>query len=298
MLRDVFILFLVVNGWAFNVIAMKFGLMELPPLFMLTLRFIIVAAVLVPFNPIKWHQVPLLILLAFTFGFVHFALLLLGMRYTDAGSAAVLVQMGTPMAMVLAAVLLKEPLSLRQLTGVSLAVVGVIVLSGSPTLSAWYGPALLLISASGWAVTNIIVKRASPIPPLAMTGWLSLFAIPFAGVSSLLAEHHQATLLFAAGWRGWLGVLYSAFGSSLCAYSLWYWLLKRYPVNLIMPWSLLSPALAVVMGVLVLNESLDPTKLLGAVCVVCGILIAILCKQTASRPQDHSAGRPEISPRE
>jgi len=275
-LSDGLILLLVVNGWAFNVVAMKIGMMELPPLLMLALRFMVVAAVLVPFNPIRLQQVPLLILLAFTFGFIHFALLMLGMRYTDAGSAAVLVQMGTPAAMVLAAIVLKEPLGWRQLCGVGLALLGVMVLSGSPALSSWKGPVLLLISAAGWACTNIIVKRASPPPALAMTGWLSLFAIPLAGFSSWLCETDQLTLLMAAGWRGWLGVLYSAFGSSLIAYSLWYWLVKRYPVNQILPWSLLSPALAVVMGGLVLGESLDPVKLSGAALIVGGILLSIL----------------------
>ena len=274
-LTDVLILLLVVNGWAFNVVAMKFGLMELPPLLMLLVRFIIVAAVLVPFNPIRRRQIPVLCLLAFTFGFVHFALLLLGMRYTDAGTAAVLVQMGTPMAMVLAAICLNEPLSWRQIAGVGGAVLGVLALTGSPSLRSWQGPVLLLISAGGWACTNILVKRAAPIPPLAMTGWLSLFAIPFAGVSSLLTEQHQLTLLMDAGWRGWLGILYSAFGSSLLAYSLWYWLLKRYPANQIMPWSLLSPALAMLMGAAVLGEHLDRGKILGTGLIIGGILFAV-----------------------
>ncbi|WP_413739116.1 DMT family transporter [Sodalis sp. RH21] len=273
--RDVLILLVVVSGWAFNVIAMKFGLMELPPLLMLLVRFIIVAAVLVPFNPIQRQQVPLLCLLAFTFGFVHFGLLLFGMRHTDAGSAAVLVQMGTPMAMVLAAVWLKEKFSLRQIIGVSGAVAGVVVLSGSPALNSWHGPALLLISAGGWAVTNIVIKRSPPIPPLAMTGWLSLLAIPLVSLSSFLAEHHQLTLLLSAGWRGWLGIIYSALGSSLLSYSLWYGLLKKYPANQILPWSLLSPALALLMGATILGEKLDQGKMLGAALIVGSIFIAV-----------------------
>ncbi|WP_410016791.1 DMT family transporter [Sodalis sp. RH24] len=274
--QDVLILLVVASGWAFNVIAMKFGLMELPPLLMLLVRFMIVAAVLVPFNPIRWQQVPLLCLLAFTFGFVHFSLLLLGMRYTDAGSAAVLVQMGTPMAMALAAVWLKERLTLRQIIGVCGAVAGVVVLSGSPALNSWHGPALLLLSAGGWAVTTIVIKRSPPIPPLAMTGWLSLFAIPLVSLCSFLTEHHQLTLFLAAGWRGWLGIIYSALGSSLISYSLWYWLLKKYPVNQILPWSLLSPALAVLLGAAILGEKLDQGKLLGAVLVVGSIFIAVM----------------------
>jgi len=273
---DLLILLLVVTGWAFNVIAMKIGLQELPPLLMLLARFIIVSAVLVPFHPVALRQLPLLCLLAFTFGFVHFALLLIGMRDTDAGSAAVLVQMGTPMAMVLAAVWLKEKLSVRQVVGVVGAVAGVVALSGSPALGSWHGPLLLMLSAGGWAVTTIVIKRWPPIPPLAMTGWLSLFAIPLVSLSSYFTEQHQLALLLAAGWRGWLGVIYSALGSSLMSYSLWYWLLKKYPVNQILPWSLLSPALAVLMGAAILGEPLDKSKLLGALLIGGGIFLAVM----------------------
>lgn len=71
-LRDILILLLVVNGWAFNVIAMKLDLMELPPLFMLTLRFALVAEILLPFHRLTRRQLPGILLLAFSFGFVHF----------------------------------------------------------------------------------------------------------------------------------------------------------------------------------------------------------------------------------
>ncbi|KAA8999433.1 EamA family transporter [Affinibrenneria salicis] len=274
--RHFLLLLLVVSGWAFNVVAMKFGLMELPPLLMMMLRFIIVAAVLVPFTRLQRRQCGLVWLLAFTFGFIHFALLALGMRYTDAGSAALLVQMGTPMAMLLAALWLKEPLSTRQVAGIALAFAGVAVMAGSPTLFSWRGLLFLLTSAAGWACSNILIKRAPPIAPLTLSGWVSLFSIPFVAVSSLLFEHNQISLLLTAGWRGWLGVLYSALGSSLMAYSLWYWLLKKYPVNLIMPYSLLSPALALLMGAAIMGDPLNASKLLGAALILGGIFIAVV----------------------
>ncbi len=274
--RDVLILLLVVCGWAFNVIAMKLGLLELPPLFMLCLRFLLVAAILVPFYAITRHQLPWILLLAFTFGFVHFGMMVSGMQSADAGSTAVLIQIGTPVAMIMAAVWLKETLTLQKIIGVIVAFSGVIVLSGSPSLSSWHGTVMLLISASGWALSTILIKRAPAILPLAMTGWISFFSVPMLALASFTLEQHQITLLLHAGWRGWLGVGYSALGSSVLAYSLWYGLLKRYPANQILPWSLLSPALAVIMGSAILGEDLDEGKLIGTALIVGGILIAII----------------------
>ncbi len=282
-LRDVLILIVVVNGWAFNVIAMKFGLMELPPLFMLTLRFVLVAAMLLPFHRLTRRQLPGMLLLAFTFGFVHFGLMVIGMQTADAGTTAVFIQMGTPLAMLLAAFCLKERLGYRQIGGVLVAFTGVIILAGSPALTHWQGIMWLLISACGWACSTVIIKRLPPIAPLAMTGWLSLFAIPLVGLSSWLTEQHQFTLLMQAGWRGWLGVIYSASGSSVLAYSLWYGLLKRYPASQILPWSLLSPALALLMGVAILHETLDHSKVLGTLLIVGGILLAVVRVQVLRR---------------
>ena len=73
---------MVVSIWAFNNVAVKWGLLELPPLFLTFMRFVVVAIVLVPFCRINRQQLPWLLLLAFTFGFMHFSLLFVGLRYT------------------------------------------------------------------------------------------------------------------------------------------------------------------------------------------------------------------------
>lgn len=169
-LRDMLILLLVVNGWAFNVIAIKLGLMELPPLFMLTLRFALVAAILLLFHRLTRRQLPGILLLAFSFGFVHFGLMVTGMQTADAGTTAVFIQVGTPIAMLLAAIWLKERLSFRQIAGVAVAFLGVIILAGNPALKQGQGMLWPLISACGWACSTVLIKRMPPVAPLAMTG--------------------------------------------------------------------------------------------------------------------------------
>lgn len=275
-LRHFFLILMVVAIWAFNNVAIKWALLELPPLFLTWMRFVVVAIVLIPFCRITRQQFPWLLILAFTFGFMHFSLLFLGMRYTDAGTGAVVVQLGTPIAMLLAMFLLKERLSLVQLTGIMISLSGVVVLSGSPTIPAWWVLCLLLSSATGWAISNMIVKKSPPIKPLTLTGWISFLAIPIVGFASWTLESHQITALMQAGWRGWFGILYSALASSIVAYSVWYWLLKKYNVNLIMPYSLLAPVLAVMMGVVVLGDSLNSFKIIGALLVIAGTAIAVI----------------------
>lgn len=275
-LRHFFLILMVVSIWAFNNIAIKWGLHDLPPLLMTTLRFVVVALILVPFTRVSRQQLRYLVPLAFTFGFMHFSLLFVSLNHTDAGTAAVIVQLGTPIAMLLAMLILKEKLRLVQLLGITISLSGVVVLAGSPTIPNWWVLVLLLLSAFGWAVSNMIVKKSPPISPLTMTGWLSFLAIPIVASASWLTESDQLNLLLHSSWRGWFGILFSAIGSSIVAYSLWYSLLKNYNVNLIMPYSLLTPVLSVLMGIVVLGDSLNSFKIIGASLVILGTAIAVI----------------------
>lgn len=274
--RHFFLILLVVTTWAFNNVAVKWGLGEVPPLFLTLMRFVVVALILVPFTRVTREQLRYLLPLAFTFGFLHFSLLFVGLKFTDAGTGAIVVQLGTPFAMILAMIFLQEKLSLVQMTGIAISLSGVVVLAGSPTIPSWWVLCLLLCSAVGWAVSNLIVKKSPPIKPLVMTGWLSFLAIPVVGLSSFVMESGQLTSLLNASWRSWFAILYSAICSSIVAYSLWYGMLRTYNVNLIMPYSLLTPVLSVILGVLVLGDSLNIFKVLGSLLVIAGTAIAVI----------------------
>lgn len=73
-------------------------------------------------------------------------------------------------------------------------------------------------------------------------------------------------------WRT-CGVVYSAVGSSLLAYSLWYGLLKKLLVNKVMPYSL-CPVGAIALGCLVMHEALTPDKVIGAAVVIMGVVLS------------------------
>lgn len=274
-LRHVLLILCIVASWAFNAVAIKIGVTELPPLFMTLLRFIVVSVLLVPFGKFKKKHFPILCRLAFTFGFMHFSLLFLGVTYTDAGTAALIVQLGTPLAMLLSVFLLKERLNFLQSAGIVISLGGMLILSGSPTLGSWKGVLILLTSALGWALTNITVKQEEDLHPLTMAGWMSLLAIPIVGTMSGIFESHQIESLLHATWRGWFAVLYSAIICSIISYSLWYALLKKYSVNQIIPFSLLSPVFAVLMGAVIMGDSLNMWKVLGTVTIVGGTFISI-----------------------
>ncbi len=61
--------------------------------------------------------------------------------------------------------------------------------------------------------------------------------------------------------------------SSILGYSAWYSLLRKHSVARLVPWSLLTPVFAVVLGIVLLGDSLAFSKLAGGALVVSGIAI-------------------------
>lgn len=268
------VVLLVVFLWSFNAVAVKLGVQEIPPLLMTTLRFMIVALLVVPFTRIRREQVKLVLCLSFTFGVLHFSMLFLGFSHVDGGTAVLIGQLGTPIATLLAVIFLKERMYPHQAAGLLLSFAGVAIISGGPSIPNVTYLIILLVSAAGWGWSNILVKTGPKIHPVTMLGWSSFFAIPQVALASYLFEDHQWERLTEATWHGWSGVVYSAVGSSLLAYSLWYGLLKKLPVNKVMPYSLLCPVGAIALGYLVMDEALTPDKVIGAAVVIMGVALS------------------------
>jgi O-acetylserine/cysteine efflux transporter len=269
-------MFAILFSWAFNAVAIKWGVEEAPPLLLTSLRFLVVAIVLVPFTRITWKQIPLIIKISVSFGLMHFSMFFVGMTYTDAGTAAMVVQLGTPFAMFGAVIFLKERISIVNISGLVLSLAGMVVLSGSPTLSSFKGIAILLVSAMGWAITNILIKGDKTLSTYAMTGWMSLFSLPLTSGMSLYLEKNQLTDIYNSSWHLWFSLIYSALICSVLSYSLWYWLLRKYEVNKIVPFTLLSPVIAVFLGIIINGDGLNEFKAMGSLMIIGGAFIAII----------------------
>ena len=265
--------------WAGTLVLAKQGVTEIPPILMSAMRFAIVALMIVPFTRITREQLPWLLLISFTFGTVHFGLLFIALGMAEAGTSAVLVQLGAPIATVLAWLMFKEPLGLVRALGLALTVVGVGVLAQGPTLPDALPLALLIFSAVGWAVTNLIVKAMPPVGAMTLTGWSSLMCVPQLTFASGMLESHQWVSVLTAGWHGWSAVIYSAVVSSVIAYGVWYWLLRRNPVSAVVPFSMLNPVITMGLGIIILGDAVAPLKIAGTALILAGVVLVLRRKR-------------------
>jgi O-acetylserine/cysteine efflux transporter len=282
-IKDVAVALLVMAIWGFNFAVAKTGVGELPGLLLTALRFALVAALLAPFFRPKKSQIPGLALLALTMGTLHFGLLFMGLQWIDAAASAIIVQLQAPFSALLAFIFFRERLGWARAGGMALAFSGVVLLAGGPSRVEPLGLLLTLISGLGFALSTVVVKRLGAMHPLTITGWMSLLGCPQLLAASLLFEEGQWDAILQATWRGWGAVVYTAVFASIVAHTLWYRLLRQHPMNVVVPFSLLAPAIGVASGVLLLGEPFGWHKAAGGLLTLTGVaMIQLISNRSRS----------------
>lgn len=274
-LRDWLLALCVVTLWGLNFIAVKIAVQTVPPFLLTAIRFALVAMVLAPLFRPQAHQWKGIIAVGAVLGVGHFGLMFFGVAGMDAASAAIITQLGVPFSALLAWLVFGEPLGMGRAIGLVLSFSGVALLVGEPSLPSLV-PFLVLVAAMiAWALSNVLVKRLGDINPLALNGWMAVFAAPMLLVLSLLSESGQAQIpaRMMQDWRPWAGIAFTVIGSSLIAYTLWYGLLARHSLNKVVPITLLGPVVATIGGVLVLGEVLTWQKLVGGSVTILGVAV-------------------------
>ena len=283
---DFALVLIVMVIWGLNFVFAKWGLAQFPPIFMMGLRWATVAAVLLPFVRIPRKQLAGILLISFTLGCVHFSLMFTGLKGTDAAVAAIATQTQVPFAALIAAVVHKDRLGWRRATGMALAFVGIVIMAGEPRHADNLLPILMVIAASFmWAVANIQIKQLGAVDGFALNAYLGLFAAPQLFLASAFLENGQLAAVANADWVGWTAVAYMAILVTVVSYVMWFRVLRRYPVNQVMPFTLLVPVFGVIAAALLLNEPLTVRVILGGLATVAGVGVIVLRRPRLAEPE-------------
>jgi O-acetylserine/cysteine efflux transporter len=281
-IRDRLLACLVAVCWGVNFPATALALEHFPPLFMVALRFALVALpalLLVPRPPVplRW-----LIGTGVGIGILQFAFLYLGMAAgMPSGLASLVLQASAPFTVVIAGIWLHERLSERQFAGVALAVVGLAVIAVHRAQSAaWVPVVLTLCGALGWAIGNVCSRQAQAPNALHLTLWtavvppLPMLALALAVEGPERIGRSLSGAFTAEALPAVLGLLYVVVVATLVGYSIWNTLLSRHPSNVVAPFSMLVPVVGVFASWLAFDELLDPVELVAGALVVLGVLFA------------------------
>ena len=287
--------------WGSTWLFIKLGLNDLPPLTFAGIRFVIAAIIL--FSLIAGRRVPLprkrrdLLLLALT-GVLSFSLnyglVFWGEQYISSGLAALLQSMLPAFGLIIAHYYLpRERMTLPRMLGVLLGVLGVaVIFSNQLQVSgpgALWGSAALVVSAFCAAYANVLVKTygLNLQPSVLAAGQMVFGLIPLLLIGIPLEGN---PLKFHWTPIALISLLYLAIVGTVIAFLLYYWLIHNMDVTKTMLIALVTPVVAVVLGMLILKEELNWRTLVGGVMIMSGIGLIVVRKGRKANAKFVSTG--------
>ena len=279
--KDFFLAISVPCLWGFGLVISKPGMEQLPPLLINGLRWLIAGLVLVWWFPFPKQFIREIFLVSFVACTLQYGLTYTGVSLIEASSAVLLVQSEVPFGVLVAYFLLKERPPLKNLIGLLIAFSGLIVLAGAPNLEGKYlGVLFVLSGALTWAFGQILAKPVSEkVSGWTLTAWIGILGGPQLIIASYFIEGNTIEYIKSATMTGWIIVLYLALVMTALGYSIWYYILGRYPVNKVMPVHLLLPVTGVITAMLLLKERPSIEVFIGGLIILFGVGFILIGKE-------------------
>ncbi|MEO7672593.1 MAG: DMT family transporter [Pyrinomonadaceae bacterium] len=268
--------------WGTTWIFIKIGLQDLPPITFAAARFLVAVVVLVPIIAIWKLPLPktsrewrLIVLTGFLQFFVNYSLVFWSEVYISSGLAALLQAMITVFGLILAWIFLpSEKITKLKVFAVVVGIVGVAVIFLDQlkidNVMAFAGSVGIVVGAYAAAQASILIKaKGSSLHPASLVFAQMICGLPPIIIYALVAEGNPLT--FHWTWRAVVCVAYLTVFGTIAAFWLYYWLLSRIESTKAMMISLVTPLIAVIIGSIVLGETLPPQTVFGGLLILTSI---------------------------
>jgi drug/metabolite transporter (DMT)-like permease len=278
--------------WSTTWIFIKIGLDDLPPIGFAGARFILSIAILfvvikiqkipLPKTAAEWRLIALTGVLQFS---INYSLVFWSEQYITSGLAAVLQATIMVFGLVLAWIFLPdERITPQKIVAVAMGVVGVaVIFNDQLRVESWLafaGCAAIVVGAYTAAQASILVKaKAADIHPASLVFCQMICGLPAIIIYSLLREGNPLT--FNWSWKAAVCVLYLSVLGTVAAFWLYYWLLSRIESTKAMMISLVTPLLAVIIGNVILGETLPPLTFFGGLLIIASIGLIVFRRRVS-----------------
>jgi drug/metabolite transporter (DMT)-like permease len=280
--RDALLLVLLSVLWGGSFFFAGVAVKELPPLTIVLARVALAAALLTPVMWARGNGFPSGIVgwkpffvMALLNNVIPFSLIVIGQTMIASGLASVL-NSTTPLFTVLVmAAFAEEALNLRRIAGAVLGLVGVIILRGpqlEPSQTQTIGILLCLGAALSYGFAGLWGRRhLSRIAPLTSATCQLICSSAVMLVLAALIEWPRG--LHMPGAATWWSLLGFAALSTALAYIIFFQILVRSGASNVMLVTLLIPVTAILLGHLVLGESLNAYEMAGALVIGSALIV-------------------------
>ncbi|QQO37917.1 DMT family transporter [Bradyrhizobium diazoefficiens] len=281
--------------WAFNQIAVKLVLPDIPPMLQAMIRsmgalpvlFIIGSLRGVKFFERDGTWKPGLIA-GLMFG-IEFVLIFQGLRLTSASRAVVFLYTAPFFVALGSYQMLGERLGSTQWLGLAVSFAGVALAIGVPQANVdshvLLGDLMIVLGASLWAATTLVAKgtRLRFAAPEKALGYQVAISIPILGTAALLSgesiTHTPSPLSFAL-------MAFQAVWVVGTTFTLWFALVKAYSASKLSAFTFITPLFGVVGSYFIMHDHLNLTFGAAAVLVIAGLFLV-------NRPSQSAAALPD-----
>ncbi len=211
---------------------------------------------------------------------------------TVPSAMAALLIASEPLLVVLLRRLTRERIPGTTLVGVLVGFVGVACL----VVPAWTGAggdplgmALLLLASFSWAVGSFISSRTTmPRDPFVSTSIQMLTGGALMLALGLLSGEPFEPLTWASSPDAFVAWLYLIFVGSLAGFTAYTWVLQHAPISRVATYAYVNPVVALILGVVILQEVVTPSMLVGGALIVASL--ALIVRNESLQPT------PEVAP--
>ena len=270
--------------WSGNYVAGKIALRTMDPITLVCLRLQLAAFLMLAIYFTRRERQPLKLADAWPFLYLGFfgvvinqGLFTVGLNYTTSNHSAVLIAVGPIIILLLARAMKLEAFTAAKVAGMAISFVGVYLLEteqGSPAHSPLLmGDIITFGGVIGFAIYAVLGKRVvAQYDAIA----LNTFNCVAAALLLLPLTIRQVIHLDwqSVGLGGWLGMIYMAVGSSVAAYTIFYWVLRYMTASRVGAVSYFQPVIVILLSMAFLGERPSRLLLEGTALVLMGVFLA------------------------
>jgi O-acetylserine/cysteine efflux transporter len=261
--------------WGIGFTVAKPAVAHFPPLFMMLAIYAAIAAVLAAtvHEPMRTSFARLSVIAAFGVT-VQGAFLFMGLNGLPAGVATLVLQTQVPFAVVIGWLVGGEPFNLRKLIGTIVAVAGVVVVVGLPEETPPLLPVLFIVlGALFWATGQVLARGLGRDDGILQLKGLAVAGLPQLLLATIVLETGQLKAVTTAGSSEWAALVFVGVVGFYLPYVLWYALLRRNPVDDVVPFVLLMPVVGVITAAALLGEPILWTHIFGGALIIAGLAV-------------------------
>src|SRR5581483_350929 len=210
-------------------------------------------------------------------------------QYVSSGLTALIVASVPLWVMVINSVMPGgDRLSPKGVAGLALGIAGMVVLlwpritgAGGLARGELAGSAGLVFASASWALGSVLSRRWQlPVHAFVATAWEMTFAGAFNLLLALaFGQQHRTEVTM----RGSLAIAYLVVFGSLLGLTAYVWLLEHVPTQKVATYAYVNPVVAVFLGWLVLNETVDRYVIAGTIVIVAAVALVTTARVKPAR---------------